>query len=343
MKRFLLILSILVLMLSLSSCNKGENINSSKNEIKAENDDNKEGLNTKYPITLEVFDNKGNSYNQTYEKMPEKVITNNQASTELLLELGLEKYMIGTGDIDNNIPSHLKESYDKIPVIAEKGQVAKEAVIGANPDIIIGRAMSFEDDKYGSIKTLNDMGINTYVQQASRMKIEQSLNNIMLDVRNIGKIFNVQEKANKIATSLEDRLKNITEKMSGTNTEPLKVVFMVKYENGAFNVFGADSSLQTKMLETINAVNVVEKGGQLSSENLVSLNPDAIVYVTANKNESSDKTAIDDMRNNDTIKEVSAIKNNKIVSIEYTEVMGYGIRTFDGMEKIAETLYPEKF
>ncbi|WP_342350198.1 hypothetical protein [Clostridium neonatale] len=58
---------------------------------------------------------------------------------------------------------------------------------------------------------------------------------------------------------------------------------MVKYIDGQFGVYGANASLQTEMLKILNAENVAEKGGTLSTENLISLNPDAIVYVHADK------------------------------------------------------------
>lgn len=298
---------------------------------------------TVYPFSITVRDQEGLEHEQVFNEAPKKAVTNNQASTELLLALGLEEFVIGTGDIDNDVLPELQEAYDKIPAIAEKGQVAKEVVIGADPDFVIGRAMSFTDERYGTIAALNEMGINTYVQEASLMNIKQTLDNIILDVRNVGKIFDIQDKANEFADSLQKRLDTIKEKTSAIEGDPAKVMFMVKYVGGEFSVFGQNASLQTKMLEDMNAVNVAEKGGTLSAENLIALNPDVIIYVTANNNAETDKTAIEDMLANETISSVSAIANKRIATVEYTELMGYGFRTFDAMEKIAKAVYPDIF
>lgn len=355
MKYFRLFTILVVLSLGIYGCSQKENKNDLDNEIQDNQSISEEkleisdeyiknqNLKTEYPLTIEVFDNEGNIYTQTYNEKPKRAITNNQASTELLLELGLEEYMIGTGDLDNQVLPHLQDSYDKIPAVSEKGQVAKEVVVGANPEIVIGRAMSFTDETYGTINSLNEMGINTYVQFASRMNVEQSLENIILDVRNIGKIFDIQDRADEFAISLQQRMDNIQDKLKNIDKDPVKVVFMVKYIDGTFSAYGANSSLQTKMLDMMNAVNVVEKGGSLSAENLIALNPDIIVYVTADKNQETDKAAIEHMLNNETIQSVTAIQNKKVVQVQYTELMGYGFRTFDCMEKIAKEIYPDIF
>lgn len=300
-------------------------------------------LKTTYPLTIKAFDDNGNTYDQVFKEAPKRVVTNNQSSTELLLDLGLKDSIVGTGDLDNKIMDKFEKDYKAIPVVAEKGQVAKESVLGTNPDLVIGRAASFTDDTYGTIPTLNDMGVNTYVQLASKMNTEQSLENIITDIRNIGKIFDIQEKANKYADNLQLKLDEIKGKISDINSEPKNVMIMVNYNDGQFGVFGANASLQSKMLETVNAKNVADKGGSLSIENLISLNPDAIVYVKANKNSANDETAVKSLLDNNLIQNVTAIKDKNIIEVEYTELMGYSFRNFDCIETIAKGLYPDTF
>ncbi|MBO3445572.1 ABC transporter substrate-binding protein [Clostridium sp. CCUG 7971] len=342
-KKYLASIASLALVVSLvSGCGQNKTDNKSENQnttIKNEKTSEK----TTYPIEIEAFDSTGNTYKQTFKEAPKRVVTNNQSSTELLLELGLKDSLVGTGDLDNKVLDRLEDDYKSIPVISQKGDLAKEVLIGANPDMVIGRAASFTDERYGTIPSLNGMNINTYVQIASKMDTTQSLDNIILDVRNVGKIFNIKEKANKYADQLQDRLDKVKEKSSTIKSDPLKVMYMVKYDNGQFGVYGANASLQTEMLKLINAENVANKGGTLSTENLISLNPDAIVYVHADKNASTDKDAISSLLNNKLIQSVPAISNKKIIEVDYTELMGYGFRTFDALDKIASGLYPNIF
>lgn len=305
---------------------------------KSESSDNK----TSYPVSFDVFDAEGNVYTQTFNEAPKKVITNNQSSTELLLTLGLKDSIIGTGDLDTPIPDNLKADYDSIPAIANKGDVAKEVVVGSGADLVIGRAASFKDDRYGTISSLNEVGINTYVQLASKMNTDISLDSIIQDVRNVGVIFDVQDKANELADSLQSTLDNIKSNIPA-NSERKKVMLVVNYSGESFTAYGANASLQKEMLNVLNADNVIEKGGAISLENIISTNPDHIVYVTATKNAAADTDAVERILAEPTLQSVEAIKNNNITSVEYTELMGYGYRTFDCLEKLAEAFYPEVF
>jgi len=44
---------------------------------------------TTYPVTVTTYDADGKEISQVFEKAPERVITNNLSSTEMLIDLGL--------------------------------------------------------------------------------------------------------------------------------------------------------------------------------------------------------------------------------------------------------------
>ncbi|WP_300382458.1 ABC transporter substrate-binding protein [Clostridium sp.] len=342
-KLLLLLTSLAVATTVFVGCgNKAENKDSSSNKENSatttEASDNK----TTYPVSFDSFDSEGVIYTQTFNEAPKKVITNNQTSTELLLTLGLKDSIIGTGDLDTPMLEGLKSDYESIPAIASKGDVAKEVVVGSGADLVIGRAASFKDDRYGSIPGLNEVGINTYVQLASKMNTAISLDTIIQDVRNVGVIFDVQDNSNELANSLQTTLDYIKSKIP-TTSERKKVMLIVNYNGDSFNVYGSNASLQKEMLNVLNSDNVMEKGGSVSLENIITTNPDHIVYVTANKNASVDVDAIDKILAEPTLQDIEAIKNKDITSVDYTELMGYGYRTFNCLEKLAKSFYPEIF
>ena len=297
-----------------------------------------------YPMSFEIFDNEGNTYTETFNESPTRVITNNQSSLELLLKLGLQDKIIGTIALDNAIPEELEEAFSNIEVITEsKTEPAKEVIVGMSPDLVIGRAATFTDDKYGTIENLNSMNINVYTQLASIMNKEQSLNNIFEDIKNVGNIFNVENKANALSTELEESLNTVKEKVSKVEGESLKVLVMTAYNDGSYNVFGANSALQNEILEVLGGTNVNEKGGSQSLENLMDLNPDVILYVYNNKNLETDSVAVESLYNNSLIQSVSAIENKKVFEVSYTEFMGYGYRTIECIENLAKEMYPDLF
>lgn len=298
---------------------------------------------TNYPVSLEVSDNQGNKYTETFDEAPTRVITNNQSSLELLLKLGLQDSIIGTIALDNEIPEELESAFSNINIITEsKTEPAKEVIVGMNPDLVIGRAATFTDEIYGTIESLNGMDINVYTQLASLMNTEQSLDNIFEDIKNVGKIFNVEDKANALATELSESLKSVEDKVSTLEGDPLKVLVMTAYNDGSYTVFGANSTLQNEILDVLGGTNINEKGGTQALENLMSINPDVILYVYNNKN-SNDSTAIESLYNNSLIQSVSAIENKKVFEVSYTEFMGYGYRTIECIENLAKEMYPELF
>lgn len=296
---------------------------------------------TDFTYTYSAFDMDGKEHVQTITQIPQKVITNNQSSTELLLKLGLEKHIIATVEKDNPTSDDLAAAYDAIPVLSDKRDISKEKVVGMEPDIVIGRVKSFTAETFGTVADLNAMGIPVYTQESSRMGQEISVDSIITDVKNMGEIFQVKDKTEELAQELTDRLSALETRLSSLEGEPLKVLLMVNYKDGTFGGYGNNASLQKDMLKRLHAVNVLDKGGSaLSAENLISMDPDVIVYVKGTHNEENDKNAVETMVENNVIQSVKAIKNQKIISVEYNELMGGGLPTFDCMEKLADFLYP---
>lgn len=96
------------------------------------------------------------------------------------------------------------------------------------------------------------------------------------------------------------------------------------------------------MLNTLNAENVLDKGGNgLTMENLISMNPDVIVYVRADRFASTDENAVEQLTSNEVVQEVNAISNGKIIEMNYDDVMDYGVRIIDSAESLYDFMYSE--
>lgn len=63
--------------------NTGSNDSNSSSQLQ---DESKQ---TQYPVTITTYDASGNEVNQTFDKAPERIVTNNLSATETLIELGL--------------------------------------------------------------------------------------------------------------------------------------------------------------------------------------------------------------------------------------------------------------
>lgn len=343
-KRILLFVTMILSAILLIACNEEsvekaegqENDNEKVEEEKAVN-------HTVYPLEVEVYDAQGNAYTQTFEKAPERVITNNPSSIETLIELGLEDKIVGILNPDNEIPEKYAETINKLNNLGDKKTISKEIIVGLEPDIVIGRSVMFNDDYMGTITTLNEFDINAYTQTASHINQDPKLTAVIDDVLTIGKIFDVNDRAEEYAAELQARYDKIAEKTNENKMDKkLTVLAMARFdtEKGTFSNFIISQGLQKDAIELLNLESVVEgSNGGLNYESLVSMNPDVILYINADRNAEFDSKAIETLKSEPLIQEISAIKEGRIYETTYDDFMDYGPRIFDILETLSNELY----
>lgn len=325
------------LALALAGCAKTTNkIEESESSTTA----NEQTIN--YPLSLEVYDNEGNKYTETFNEAPSHVITNNQSSLELLLKLGLQDSIIGTIALDNEIPEELEEEFSNINIITEsKTEPAKEVIVGMSPDLVVGRAATFIDDRYGTIESLNSMNINVYTQLASLMNGEQSLDNIFEDIKNVGKIFNVEDKAQEIVNNMQSK---IDEALKAAKGQDKQNVLMLEFLGDEITNYG-ENSLGGDMITSLGANLVAKDQSKLGKEDIVSLNPDVIYVVympySGDDPEQVKQDALNKLLEDKAFSSLDAVKNKRIVPIMLGDMYASGVRTINGIETISQGLYPD--
>ncbi|MEE3920328.1 hypothetical protein V2I01_25410 [Micromonospora sp. BRA006-A] len=94
---------------------------------------------------------------------PMRVVTMNQAATEIMLALGLQDRMIGTAYLDDAILPAYADAYAKIPVLA-KEYPTKEKLLEAEPDFVYASYNSaFGDEGVGDRADWQKLGVGTYI------------------------------------------------------------------------------------------------------------------------------------------------------------------------------------
>lgn len=291
-----------------------------------------------YPVTIKnyTFDKKEKDI--TFKQEPKRVITTNQTTTELLLELGLEDCMVGTAYRDNPILDNIKDKYSKIPVLSEK-YPSKEVVTEKNPDLIIGWRSVFADKALGSVESWNEKGVNTFIQRNTGMTQNATVENVYKDIDDIGKIFGIKEKTDKYIADMKSRVEKIHNSIKNVKS-PVNVLVMEGADNNQYQTYG-DNSLAADMVVKAGGKNMCEKGSKISAENIIVLNPDVIVLINFETQVKDNKDA-DALRNNAALKSVNAIKNNRIIYTPLAETYAGGARTVDGIERLAKGFYPDQ-
>ena len=94
-----------------------------------------------FPVTYsQTLD--GNDYDFSIEQAPTKAVSMSQATTEMMLALGLADKMAGTAFLEEDIYEPLADEYAKVPVLAEKWP-SYEDFMAADPDFVTGWAVPF--------------------------------------------------------------------------------------------------------------------------------------------------------------------------------------------------------
>ena len=141
-----------------------------------------------------------------------------------------------------------------------------------------------------------------------------------------------KEKANAYAKQLQERVDAVLSANKNQPKELKNALIMCAYNDETYGAY--KSALQESVLNTFGYTNVATGTSGLTLENLVTSAPEFILYVTSDRNQKLDTNAVELMKNNAVLADVPAIKNGKILTISYDELMDYGPSVIDALESI---------
>ncbi|MEK4030425.1 ABC transporter substrate-binding protein [Pseudobacillus sp. FSL P4-0506] len=270
---------------------------------------------------------------------PKRAVALNQHATEIMLALGLEDSMVGTAYLDDRILPELEEAYRKVPVLAAQ-YPSKEVFFAAEPDFAYaGWKSAFTEKTLGTPEELEAAGIPVYVQQSSS-KTSPTLEDVYTDIKNIGKIFHIEKRAENLVSSMKKEIDETVQQI-GTVSLPLKVFV---YDSGEDKPLTAANTYLTKLIEKAGAKNIfqdVNKGWtSVSWEAVIERNPDVIVIMDYGDQTAEQKKKF--LLSKKELADVEAIENNRIITMPLS-AGAEGIRAPLALKTLAEGLYPEKF
>ena len=273
------------------------------------------------------------------EKAPTRAVTVNQHATEVMLALGLEDSMVGTAYLDDVIYEPLQEAYNKVPVLAEKSP-SKEQIIEADADFIYGGwASFFSEKKFGSREELQALEIDTYVQSSS-MKIAPTVEDVYTDIRNIAKIFRVEERGEELISQINEDIAAVTAKIPILE-KPLDVLV---YDSGETEVYSAAQSFLNTLITMAGANNVFgdieDTWAIVSKEDAVERSPEVIVITDYGSTTAEEK--IDFLKADPALSQTPAVQNERFVVLPLTAA-AEGVRIANALEILVKGFYPDAF
>ncbi|MGQ0484215.1 MAG: ABC transporter substrate-binding protein [Hyphomicrobiales bacterium] len=282
----------------------------------------------------------------TFDEAPKRAISNDVNLTEMMLALKLQDRMVGYTGVSgwNTFNEKLREGVKELPELSPD-YPTKEVLLDADADFY------FAGWNYGlkvggevSPETLAPFGIAVYELTESCIHImaknKPTMDDMFVDLINLGKIFRVEDRAAALVNGYRSQLAQITAKL-GKIDKPVQVFV---YDSGEEKPFTSGRyGIPTAMIEAAGGVNImndVEKSWtEVSWEPVIERNPEVVIIVNYGDVTAEQKIAF--MKNNPAFKNVDAVKNDRFVVLEYVEATP-GPRNIAAIERLAAAFHLEK-
>lgn len=305
------------------------------------------------PVTIENFTapegaTAWSAKSATYDKAPERIVCTTRTCAELLLHLGLGDKIVGVGGVFGAPDKQVEAAFDKLNILG-KEYIGKEVALSVNPDFVYSRGGLFDNADWGvgTVDTLNDMGVATYVMPSSLPTGDY--NSIYTEIEQLGQIFGVQEQAQAFAAQIKARQDALAERLKSITT-PRTFAYIHVADPESLSIYSAyDQNFFNRTFDMVKMKNVFEQiNGEVSVETLIQTDPDSIVVPVWDSygegaTQPDPQVIIDQVLNNPKLSSLKAVKNKSVYAVDYNHLFGYGYQTLDGVELLAAQVYPELF
>lgn len=295
---------------------------------------------TEYPLTVSTFNYAKEPVEETFEKAPERVITFWSNSLETMLALGLgDRIICAVGASEEEILPELHDEFMKVAAGKEyndfkdsNAAMSKEYAIMLDPDFILAWKSSFSDKTIGDVDYWHENGVNTYIALNSNDISEyRTVDNEYEDILTIGKIFDVQDKAQAIVDEIEAEVERVTAAVAGQEKQTVMVVEFMKDSIWAYDKTMLVGDMVAKM-----GGELIETPSDIGAEDLLNADPQVLFLI-------GDEEKVADFMANEAYASLASVQNERVFALDLSDVYTSGVRTIRGLNAIGKALYPELY
>ncbi|MFJ5222058.1 ABC transporter substrate-binding protein [Streptomyces sp. NPDC088400] len=313
-----------------------------------------------YPRTL---DNCGQKVR--VDVAPSRAVSLNQGTTEIMLSLGLADRMVGTATWTDPLMKGLEKPNARVKRLADNAP-SFEKVLDTEPDFV---ASSFESTLgKGGVATrpqFEDLGVPTYVSPSDCTKDNSgdgdgarstplSMDDVYGEVRDLAKVFGVEERGEKVVAGLKSRMakatagidaaKGGTDEKAADGEKAGKPTLLYWFANSESPYMGGCCGAPGIITNAVGAKNVFddnhEEWPQINWETVADRNPSVLVIGDLTRKSETAETAekkIEFLESNPATQNMDAVKHKRYVLLS-GQAMNPTIRTVEGVEKVAAKL-----
>lgn len=272
---------------------------------------------THYPLTV-----KSCNREVTFTQAPQHALSHDINMTQMMLALGLKPRMAGYSGVSGwkAVTPDMQSLLDGLPELAAK-YPSVETLLDANVDFL------FAGWDYGmrvggdlTPQTLQPLGINVYELSESCAFVMKrppaSLEDTYNDLRNLGRIFDVQDRANALVAHMQAQVADIRK------TLPAQRPRVFLYDSGEDRAMTSGRlGMPQALIDAAGGRNILEEVDaswtRVNWESVVEHNPQVIVIVDYSEITAEQK--IQFLLANKALQSVEAIKHQRFIVIPYVQ------------------------
>ena len=292
-----------------------------------------------YPVEITNYTYAGDEIITTYEKAPERVIAVYQGCVETMIALGLEDHVVASYGLDNEVKEEWKAGLEKANYDSSVFAPDKETVSMLEPDMIFSWSSYFAETKLGDVTYWMESGTSAYITSSTRRGGHaRTLENEYTDILNIGKIFNVEEKAEAIVNEIKDKITSVLDQTKGQEKQS---VVILEFLGGSISNYEA-TELGGDMVTQLGGVMLIPELPSIGNEDLIEADPDVIFVVYMEKGEGNVREeCVRKVMEDPALASLSAVQNSRVYPIMLGDMYASAVRSIDGVRSFAAGLYPE--
>lgn len=245
-----------------------------------------------------------------------RIVVLDSATVEMIYMLGAEDKIVGVANLERS-KVWPEEKVAKLESVGTFMKPSFERIITLKPDLVITSVLT-DDNLNNGLKSNNI--------EAKRIQAN-SIEEIFSNFLEVAKMLGKENEANKIIVEKRAKLEEI-KKMATGNKKGLFVM-----SASPLMVFGNDN-LPNDIMKLLNIKNIAEnqKGRNpiVTPEFIMKENPDIIITLLPNPAQI--------VATNPQLKNVNAIKNNKFIVVNSSQILRGSPRTIDQIEEIAKAV-----
>ena len=272
---------------------------------------------THYPLKIQSCNRE-----VTFNQAPERAVSHDINMTQMMLALGLKSRMVGYSGVTGwkAVTPQMAQLLDGLPELASK-YPSVETLLNANVDFF------FAGWDYGmrvggdlTPQTLQPLGIKVleltescaFVMKRPAATLDDTYN----DLRNLGKIFDVQDRANTLIAQMQAQVAQVQKNLPAEKPR----VFL--YDSGEDRAMTSGRlGMPQALIEAAGGRNILDdvdaSWTRINWETVVERNPQVIVIVDYSEISAAQKQQF--LLDNPALQSVDAIKHQRFIVIPYVQ------------------------